>query len=126
MSTTPDKVRVLIVCIQPLLCEGIYNLLAENETMDIVGPVALEQALSLLERQPVDVVVLAGEKATAEHSADFKALLDHLPHTPIIQTKLSKRTLQLYMVQEVPASTDALFHALRALSRRSSFLEIPE
>ncbi len=126
MSSKAVSMRVLLVCIQPLLCEGLYNLLVENKTMDVVGPVALAQALSLLDRQPVDVVVLAGDKATLQDTADFNALLDRLPHIPIVQAKLTKRTLRLYMVQEVPASTDALLHALQALSSRSSFLEIPE
>lgn len=79
----------------------------------------------MLERQPADVVV-AGEKTAAEHTVVFNTLFEHLPHLAIIQVKLSQRTLQLYMGQEMPASTEALFQGLQALSHRSSFPEIPQ
>ncbi len=126
MTTNPRKLQVLIVCIQPLLCEGIVNLLAGNEEIEMVGPVELDQALAMMEQRNVDVLILAGERATPQQNVEFSELLDRIPRVPVIQAKLSERTLRLYMVQEVPASKDGLFHALHTLSSRSSFLDTTE
>ncbi len=122
----PHKLQVLIVCIQPLLCEGIVNLLFGNAEVEPIGPVALEQARGLMEQQTVDVIVLAGESATPQQNAEFGKLLDHAPHVPLIQVRLSERTLRLYQTWEMPASKDGLFQALHALLSRSSFLETTE
>ncbi len=126
MAAFAERMRVLIVCVQPLLCEGIHNLLAENDALEIAGPVALESAPALLEQTPVDIIVLAGEKATPQHAVSFNALLERSPHIPVIQAKMAQHTLRLYWVQEVPASADALFQALQTLSDRSPFPEITE
>ncbi len=126
MTASPRKLQVLIVRIQPLLCEGIVNLLAESAEVEMMGPVELDQALTLMEQQPVDVVILAGERATPQQNVEFSELLDRIPRVPLIQARLSERTLRLYLVQEVPASKDGLFRALHALSSRSSFLETTE
>jgi len=126
MTAPSRKLQVLIVCIQPLLCEGIVNLLAGSAEIEMIGPVELDQALSLMEERAVDVVILAGERATPQQNVEFGELLDRIPRVPLIQAKLSERTLRLYLVQEVPASKDGLFQALHALSSRSSFLETTE
>jgi hypothetical protein len=120
------KIRVLVVCIHPLLCEGIVRLLTESAEFEVVGPVqSLEEALEANVARPVDVVLLAGENPGGQGSL-VGAVLESMPQAAMLEARLSENRLRFYLVREAPASKDELFGALRALSSSNrSFFEHP-
>lgn len=116
MSQAQRPLRVLLVCLHPLLCEGLVSLLARETSLALVGPVTPAEALATLQAQApepeIDAIILAGDPPDEASQTMLGNLLTNTPRIPVIQVRMSARALRVYLIQEAPASPKALLDAL--------------
>jgi len=113
-----EKRQVLLICMQPLLSEGlqrIFQALVDVELLHLTFTdlAAVEKKLAL--SQP-DVVVIAGEQEDdlAEHLISL--LLNRCIDVPVIWVGLEDNQLHVYSSHTLPASSARLLDTVRQLS----------
>jgi DNA-binding NarL/FixJ family response regulator len=69
-----DKRRVLLLCVQPLLGEGLKHILTGLEDVELIGPWDLDSGvLSRLSEEAPDIVIVAeGDGEESEKGASLK------------------------------------------------------
>ncbi|MEB2344387.1 MAG: hypothetical protein OZ948_06595 [Deltaproteobacteria bacterium] len=113
--------RVLLLCTEPLLGDGLGAILGGLEDIELVGPLALdERAVRRAGRLQPDLVLLAEDGGGASAGTHFVArLLAHCPDVPVIRVGLREDTIHLLTSRTVPASRTELIEAIRRLPLRS-------
>ena len=114
-----EKRRVLLLCAQPLLGEGLETILRKLEDVELIGPWApTAQVLAHLSSQTPDVVLVAAEAEHEEMAALTTQILKQFPDLPIVQIGLQENAVRLYTSQTLPARSADLIEAIRSLPIR--------
>ncbi|MCP4536560.1 MAG: hypothetical protein GY832_05385 [Chloroflexi bacterium] len=113
-----NKPRVLLLCIQSLLGESLENILAQEKSIELVGPWDLDApVLARLSKDTPDVVLVAEAESESEKAATLIAqILDHYPDMTVIRVGLGQDTVRVYVSHAVPARAVDLIEAIRGLS----------
>lgn len=113
-----DKRRVLLLCSQSLLGEGLERILGGLEDVELIGPWVLEsQVLSrLFEAVPDIVVVAEGEREDAGSVTSLTAqILESYPDLPVVRIGLEQNAVRVYTSRTLPARSVDLIAAIRNL-----------
>lgn len=113
--------RVLLLCTEPLLGDGLGVILGGLEDIELVGPLALdERAVRRVQRLQPDLVLIAEDGGEGSAGTHFTArLLAHCPDVPVIRVGLREDTIHLLTSRTVPARRTELIEAIRRLPLRS-------
>lgn len=126
MSDACGQIRVLLVCLHALLCDGLARLLAEEPSLALIGTVNLSEALLLLQTRPaeleIEAVILAGDLPDEASRTMFGNLLASISNIPVIQVCVNAHSLRVYVVREALATSEALLNALRRLASSANSL----
>jgi len=108
-----DKRRVLLVCAQPLLGEGLESILGGLADVELIGPLYLEARWpARLPRDAPDVVLIAGDELGQTYAAQ---ILDHYPEVPVIRVGLEQDEVRIYTTHTLPARSADLMETIRNL-----------
>jgi DNA-binding NarL/FixJ family response regulator len=113
--------RVLLLSAHPLLSEGLRNLLATTEGVELIGPYdPAEFSLSRLDDCAPDVALFAEQESDqAAMTAFMLQILRACPDLPVIQVGLSgKDMLRVYTSHALPARRADLIETIRHLPAR--------
>lgn len=112
--------RVLLLCTEPLLGDGLTAILGRLEDVELVGPVVLDdRAVRRAGSVEPDVVLIAGEGGAASAAAPGLApLLARWPEVPVIRVGLREDTIHLSTSWTLPARRRELIAAIRRLPLR--------
>ncbi len=112
-----DKRRVLLLCTQPLLGEGLESILSKLEDVELIGPLVLEpQVLSQLSEAAPDIVLVADDEGRSEGVASLTAqILGRYPDLPIVRINLTENVIRVYASQTLPARSADLIDVIRSL-----------
>ena len=111
------KRRVLLLCTQPLLGDGLRAILGGLDDVELIGPLALDaQAPAHVVEIRPHVMVIAEDGDDAENAAAITAgLLEHYPDVPVIRVGLEQDNIRLHTSQTLPARSADLIRAIRRL-----------
>lgn len=106
---------MLLICLLPLLCEGLLRIFEGLEDVDLVcmrsfDSQQLEDCLGTF--HPV-MVLLAGEKEDDSATHLISDLLRHCADIPIVWIELETNVLRIYTSHIFPASSADLINAIR-------------
>jgi len=110
-----DKHQVLLVCLQPLLCDGLQRML---EPLEDIHYVCLEGSdLAALDGdlkafQP-EMVLVAGEGETDQSQHLIADLLKRFADVPVVWVELATNVLRMYTSHTLPANSANLLEAIR-------------
>ncbi|MFQ5856272.1 MAG: hypothetical protein ACE5LU_11575 [Anaerolineae bacterium] len=111
-----DRQRVLILCTQSLLGEGIQLILGDEPAVEVVDMASLApESLDSVGTLRPDVIILAEESHSSRATWLTGQLLQAHPETPLIRVALEEDRVQIYSGRQVPASAADLKDALRCL-----------
>jgi len=111
--------RVLLLCTEPLLGDGLTAILRGLEDVELVGPLELdERAARRVRRIEPDVVLIAEAGGTAA-APGMDGLLAQWPDVPVIRVGLREDTIHLSTSWTLPARRRELIAAIRRLPVRS-------
>jgi hypothetical protein len=113
-----EKRCVVIIYDQHLLGESLSCILANIADLDICLFWILDQdILSIIEKKPPDVLLVAEENSQVEISSLLIGrLFEKYPALPVIHIKLAEDVLQVFTSQSFPARSADLVEAVRRLS----------
>ena len=118
VSNTPThKHQVLLVCLQPLLSEGLEYILNRSQDIDLDCPkITGEQVLDYLEHTHPNLVLLAGERDDEESTSLITRLVHLHPDLPILWVGLVSNNIRIYTSHTLPARSTDLIEAIRQLA----------
>lgn len=110
-----EKHQVLLVCLLPLLCEGLQRILQPLEDVECVclqgaDLSALDDGLKAF--QP-EMVLVAGENETDESTHLISGLLKRFADVPIVWVDLATNVLRMYTSHTLPANSADLIETIR-------------
>lgn len=113
-----EKRQVLLICLQPLLSEGLQRIFQSLEDVDLVQlPCTDLHALeSLLQFGEPDVIVVAGDLEDEQVQHLIPMLLSRCNEVPVIWTGLEDSELHIYSSQTLPANREGLTDIIRHLT----------
>ncbi|MCC6642049.1 MAG: hypothetical protein IT386_12890 [Deltaproteobacteria bacterium] len=114
--------RVLMLCAEPLLGDGLGAILGGLEDIELMGPLALDaQAVQHVRHFQPDLVLIAEDGGEASASTHFAGrLLGLCPEVPVIRVGLREDRIHLLVSSTVPARRTALIEAIRRLPLRNA------
>lgn len=106
--------RVLLICLQPLLSEGLVRIFGQLENVTLIrlasaDSQAIENALA--EQKP-HVVVIAGQDEDDSVDHLISGILKHSQNLPIVWIGIEKNVMRVYSAQTLPASSNQLIAAI--------------
>ncbi len=110
-----EKHPVLLVCLLPLLCEGLQRILEPLEDVECLclpGADLLALESSLKTFQP-EMVLVAGENENDASTHLIADLLKRFPDVPVVWVDLTTNVLRMYTSHTLPANSAALIDAIR-------------
>lgn len=112
-----EKRRVLLLCVQPLLGEGLEHILSRLEDVELIGPWVLDsRVLSRLSDEAPDIVLIAEQEGKREGVASLTAqILERYPDLPVVRIGLEQNTVRVYTSHTLPARSADLIEAIRSL-----------
>lgn len=112
-----SKRRILLLCTQPLLGEGLAAILNQESEIDLLGPFVLaDDALTrIANANPYAVLTAEGEKEDRAVTDLITQILQTHPSLPIIRTALRDQQVHVYTSASRPASRRSLIEILRDL-----------
>ena len=112
-----EKRRVLLLCTQPLLGDGLQAILGGLEDVELIGPLVLDaQALDRVAENKPDVMLIAEEGGESLSATSLTArILEHYPDVPVIRVGLRQDTIRLHTSRTLPARSADLIEAIRRL-----------
>ena len=113
-----EKRQVLLICLQPLLSEGLQRIFQSLEDVDLVQlPCTDLHALGgLLELGEPDIIVVAGDHEDDPAHELISMLLSRCTDIPVIWTGLDDSDLHIYSSQTLPANRAGLTNIIRHIS----------
>lgn len=107
--------QVLLICLQPLLSEGLLRIFQRMEDVDLVHTdlAAVEEVLAL--GQP-DVIIIAGEQEDELTAHLISRLLSRCNAVPVIWVGLEDSQLHVYSSRILPASSAGLVDTIRQVT----------
>jgi DNA-binding NarL/FixJ family response regulator len=112
------KRRVLLLCAQPLLGEGLAAILNQESEIDLLGPWVLDSHSMKRIAQTNAEVVLIAEDESRDVSDFITQVLQTYPSLPVIRTALGDQQVHLYTSASLPARRSDLLGILRTLPKR--------
>jgi chemotaxis response regulator CheB len=109
------KRRVLLVCLHPLLCDGLQRIITkmdDSEVCRLENP-DLQTVYTHLENSHPDIVLLAGENEDDAATHLILAVLKWCVDIPVIWVELEANVLRLYTAHVLPANSADLISAIR-------------
>lgn len=116
-----DKRRILLLCTQPLLGEGLASILKEVDDVELVGPYAINtKTLSHLSSNKMpDIVLIAKQESEYKDEATLTVqILEQYPGLPVIHVGLSQNVIHVYTSYTLPAHSADLIKTIHSLSIR--------
>ena len=108
-----DKRRVLLVCAQPLLGEGLEHILRGLEDVELIGPWGLDSgALSRLPQAEPDIVLIADGEGVVSLIAH---ILERYPNLPVLHIGLEQNAVRMYTSRRLPTRSADLIGVIRGL-----------
>ncbi len=114
--------RVLLICMLPLLSEGLHRILDKQEDLDLVtveyadsGPL-----LAYSEANHPDVILIAGEREDDAATHLISNLLNYWTDTPIVWIELETNVIRKYTSHTLPANSRELIETIRQASAGSA------
>lgn len=110
--------RVLMLCAQSLLSEGLKDVLDRIEDVELLGPWTLDaDVLARLPDARPGVVLLVVEKDEHELASAFTAqMLECYPNLPVIHVGADQNVLRVFTSYTLPARTTDLLDIIRTLA----------
>lgn len=108
--------QVLLICLQPLLGEGLQHIFQKMEDVELVTLNSAELpviAACLSDLHP-DMVLLAGEKEDDAATHLISYMLKQYEDIPIVWAELETSVLRLYTAHVLTASSASLLRAIHA------------
>jgi len=114
------KRRVLLLCAQPLLGEGLETILSRLEDMELSGPWAPDAQVMdrLLKDVPDIVLVVEKEKEDQSITSLMTGILERYPDLPVVRIGLVQNVIRLYTSRTLPARSADLIETIRSLPAR--------
>ncbi len=112
------KRRVLLLCAQSLLGEGLSVILGGLSDVELVGPLRWDDPRLSCQQQDlpatIDVVLIAAEEDKTPALITLTAqLLDLYPDAPVVRVGLKQGSIRLYTSRTLPARAADLVEAIR-------------
>lgn len=109
-----DQTRVLLICLLPLLCEGLRRILQAQEDVQLVyleraDPVMIQ---SCFQEFAPETVLIAGERTDDAAAHLISDLLNRWPDVPVVWIELEANIIRLYTSHMLPADSKGLIAAL--------------
>jgi hypothetical protein len=120
--------QVLLICLQPLLSEGLRRIVQKMDDVELVEPpcLDLENLESILSLGQPDAILVAGEQDDERAGRLIALLLNHCEEVPIIWVGLEDSSLHVYSSRILPANSDRLQEVVRQIpSRQTGRKKIP-
>ncbi len=119
--------QVLLICLQPLLSEGLQRIFQSLADVELIQPPStdlqgVERVLSL--GQP-DVVVIAGEQEDEQSEHMISMLLNRYEAVPVIWVGLEDSRLHVYSSRILPANSARLLDIIRRIPPGEAQRKIP-
>jgi hypothetical protein len=110
-----DKHRVLLVCMQPLLSEGLRCIFRELEDVQLncLEGADLPAIEAGLESFQPHIILLAGEQEDEAATHLISSMLKYCADIPVVWIELEKNILRIYTSRLLPASSTGLIEAIR-------------
>ena len=110
-----EKRRVLLVCLLPLLCDGLQRIITnlEDVEQDRLENPNIQAIYTYLEKTQPDIILLAGEKEDDAATHLISAILKRCADIPVIWIELEANVVRLYTSHVLPANSADLINAIR-------------
>lgn len=110
-----EKRRVLLVCLHPLLCDGLQRIITKLDDMDVrrLEKPDIQAVCACLENFRPDIILLAGEKEDDDATHFILAILKWCADVPVIWVELEANVVRLYTSHVLPANSADLIQAIR-------------
>lgn len=117
LKSRARKRRVLLLCDQALLADGLRVILGRLKDVELAGPVIPDaQGLNGMPEDPPDVVLVSEEGDELLGIGSLTArVLERYPDVPVIRMGLRRDSLRLYTSRTLPASSAELIEAIRRM-----------
>lgn len=111
------KTRILLICSQHLLGEGLGSLLKEVGGFELFGPMdPTEDIFGCLDEVKPDVIVMADEDSNSEGVVELtNKIMRGYPELPIIRTGLTRNLIYIVETHALPARGTDLIETIRGL-----------
>jgi hypothetical protein len=112
------KHRVLLVCMQPLLCEGIRRIFQVLDDVQLIylDGADLESIEPCLQDFAPGTVLIAGERADEASTYLISHILNHWPELPVVWIELETNLIRVFTSHTLPATSQYLIGAIRQAS----------
>ncbi|NLG96037.1 MAG: hypothetical protein GX491_01635 [Chloroflexi bacterium] len=114
-----EKRQVLLICLQPLLSEGLQRIFQSLEDVDLVQlhRSDLRDLEGHLQSVEPDIIVVAGDLEDELVQHLIPMLLSRCKDVPVIWTGLEDSDLHIYSSQTLPANRAGLTDFIRHLTK---------
>ncbi len=111
--------RILLLCAESLLAEGLENILGPLKGVKLVGPWAPEAAAleRLTQDEPgdaFDLILIADSRGESE-AALVSQIMEQHPDLPVARVGLHDNAIRLYTSRALPARRADLIELIRGL-----------
>jgi hypothetical protein len=111
-----NKIRICLLCAQPLLGEILVQLLGKLEDIVLtISPQADPYALGEMERGWTDVILVAEEEACSGQGSLAARVIECFPDLPVVQVGLEQNIVRIFTSRQLPAYSTSLIQAIRSL-----------
>lgn len=113
-----EKHQVLLICMLPLLCEGLQRIMQKWEDVEIhyLECTTPQQIDTCLENSHPGMILIAGEKENDSSTHLISNLLKRFEDVPIVWIELETNFLRMYTSHSLPARSADLLAAVREIS----------
>ncbi len=114
--------RILLLCAESLLAEGLKNILGPLKSVELIGPWVPEAATleRLTQDEPgeaFDLILIADSRGESE-AALVGQIMEQHPDLPVARVGLDDNAIRLYTSRALPARRANLIELIRSLPVR--------
>jgi len=116
------KRRVLLLWTQPLLSDGLKNILSQLEDVELLGSWALTATIfaRLVTLNP-EIILIAEDSKDSEIVTRFMGkILNAYPNLPVVRIGLQEDEVHIYTSRTLPARSADLIEVIRNLPKLQS------
>ena len=113
-----DKRKVVLICEEHLLGEGLAHLLKEVDDVQIAGCWTFSEPVlkRLADCKPDLLLLIAEENLPGDLAVCLTGqILEAYPNLPVIRVSLEDNAFQVYTTQRLPAQSAQLLKVIRGL-----------
>ena len=114
--------QVLLICLHPLLSEGLHRILDQQEDVELVSLESTdsESLQACTEKTHPDIILIAGEREDDAATHLISNLLNCWTDTPVVWIELETNVIRRYTSHTLPATSRELIETIRQVSTVSA------